>query len=110
MGKNVKMAENREMVFRHFVLSSFLFTVRRVYCGVKPMSSTSVDRPRRHRFRGCGRGERVSYSLPKLTVTLAGLSAGCPLVRPGRQRGMPVTMLKAAVSRVEPADLVTSAP
>lgn len=42
MGKNVKMAENREMVFRHFVLSSFLFTVRRVYCGVKPMSSTSV--------------------------------------------------------------------
>ena len=50
MGMNIKMAENREMVFRHFVLSSFLFTVRRVYCGVKPMSSTSIDRHRRHRL------------------------------------------------------------
>ena len=50
MGMNIKMAENREMVFRHFVLSSFLFTVRRVYCEVKPMSSTSIDRHRRHRL------------------------------------------------------------
>lgn len=117
MGMNVKMAENREMVFRHLFRVLFCLLLEGILRGKTDVvdidwstSTTSVDRPRRRRFRGCGRGQRVSYSLPKLMVTLAGLSAGCPLVRPGRQRGMPVTMLKAAVSSVEPADLVTSAP
>ena len=67
MGKNVKMAENREMVFRHFVLSSFLFTVRRGYCGVKNdvphvgwvAWGTSVDRRGARRFGGCERASVI---------------------------------------------------
>ena len=60
---------------------------------------------------GCrirGNDDSGIYS-PNTTVTLAGLSTAAPLVVPGFQRGMPLTMARAALSIASPADFVTLA-